>query len=148
MADVLPFYQALEDKGYEETRTQRALQERSILKIIKKQKFGGRLLDVGAGSGILVEEALAFGYKSMGLEPSTWLYNQAKVRNLPVLEGIFPDPRIIDKQDVITIIDVIEHVPDPVSLLKSAAQQITEDGVIVVSTPDLGSFFARVFSYK
>lgn len=148
MADVLPYYQALEDKGYEETRTQRALQERSILKIIKKQMPGGRLLDVGAGSGILVEEALAFGYKAMGLEPSTWLYNQAKVRNLPVLEGIFPDPRITDKQDIITIIDVIEHVPDPVLLLKSAAGQINEDGIIVVSTPDVSSFFARIFSYK
>lgn len=148
MEDVLPFYEELEDQGYEATRKERALQEKKILEIIKKTKAQGRLLDIGAGSGILVEEALNLGFEAVGLEPSKWLYNKSKERNLPVFLGTFPDERIKGLFDIITIIDVIEHVPDPVGLLKEASKALSKDGVIVITTPDVNSFFARILGFR
>ncbi|MFH2001219.1 MAG: hypothetical protein ABIK28_16170, partial [Planctomycetota bacterium] len=56
--DVLPFYEELEDQCYEEGRRQRGLQQRALLNRLNRFKNAGRLLDIGAGSGMLVEHAL------------------------------------------------------------------------------------------
>jgi hypothetical protein len=59
---VLDFYVDLEDTEYEDTKMERALQAEKIITIIKRHKPEGTLFDVGAGSGIFVEEALKAGY--------------------------------------------------------------------------------------
>ena len=148
MEDVLPFYEQLEDAGYEETRAERALQEKRIVQTLKTYKSYGRLLDIGAGSGILVEQALKAGFRAEGVEPSKWLQAKAAERNLPVFLGIFPHPQVQGSFDVITIIDVIEHVTDPVGLLKDSAERLSQDGLVVVVTPDVKSVLARVLSWR
>ena len=61
MSDVLRFYEGLVDTEYEDTRSARAVQERAIVMKALRYRRQGRLLDIGAGSGILVEEALKKG---------------------------------------------------------------------------------------
>src|ERR1043165_1274395 len=81
---VLSFYESMTDDVYEQTRPERTIQARAIMQQIKKLKGPGRLLDVGAGTGILVEVARDEGYLAQGVEPSEWLHRQASERGLNV----------------------------------------------------------------
>lgn len=146
--DVLSFYETMEDETYEETRAPRALQARKLIARIRRWRDGGRLLDVGAGSGILVEEAARAGFDAEGIEPSGWLHRQAAERGLEVRHGVLPHPEVRGPYDVVTLIDVIEHVPTPVPLLAGLREVMAEDGLAVVVTPDVGSLAARLMGRK
>jgi len=148
LEDVLRFYEDLEDVSYEEGRAARTFQAKKLLKIAQKYRPQGRLLDIGSGSGILVEQAIKMGYDAEGVEPSKWLQSQAVKHGLPVYLGTFPHPDTQGPYDVVTIIDVIEHVSDPVNLISDIRNVILEDGIIVVVTPDISSLMARILGWK
>src|ERR1044071_2799434 len=90
---VLKFYESLEDTAYDQGREQRGLQARKILEAILPYKKGGRLLDVGAASGILLEQARKLGFGGEGVEPSRSLAKTAQAAGLNVHLGIFPHPQ-------------------------------------------------------
>jgi SAM-dependent methyltransferase len=148
LKDVISFYEDLLDQSYETLRAARALQAKRILKVIKKYHQDGRLLDIGAGSGILVEQAIKMGYHAEGVEPSRWLYNKAKEYGLPVHLGVFPHPGLNGPYDVVTIIDVIEHVSEPMNLVFNIQNVIAKNGIVVAVTPDIDSFIARLLGWK
>ncbi|HUS36267.1 MAG TPA: class I SAM-dependent methyltransferase, partial [Verrucomicrobiae bacterium] len=140
---VLKFYESLEDSAYDQGREQRGLQARKISEAVFRYKKGGRLLDVGAASGILLEQAAKLGFDGEGVEPSKSLAKSAQDAGLKVHLGTFPHPAIKGVYDVITLIDVIEHVPCPIPLLKDIAAHLKPDGVGVLTTPDIRSLVAR-----
>jgi SAM-dependent methyltransferase len=148
LTEVLGFYEDLQDLDYERSREARAFQEARILQRVQRYRSGGRLLDVGAGAGVLVEEALKRGWAAVGVEPSQWLHDQAAKRGLPVLRGTLPHSDLRGPFHVVTLIDVLEHVPNPVGLLTDVADVLDRDGVTVIATPDVSSFCARVFGWR
>jgi SAM-dependent methyltransferase len=148
MAEVLSFYEKLEDQDYEAGRAERSLQSRGILDVLRRIQPGGRLLDIGAGTGMLVEQALQMGYRAEGIEPSQWLHSVARRRNLPVHLGTFPAPETTGRFDAITLIDVIEHVPNPVELLRGIAANLADAGYAIIVTPDVGSLAARILKWR
>lgn len=148
LTDVLNYYEDLEDPLYEATRKGRELQANKMLSVIIKHARGKKLLDIGAGSGILVEQALGLGFAAVGVEPSRWLFQKAGELNLPVVLGTFPHPDLKGSFDVITLIDVIEHVNNPVGLLLDAAKALSQDGIIVIATPDIGAVLAKILGKR
>ena len=100
----------------------------------------------GAGSGLLVAEARRQGLDATGVEPSRALVEMARSRNVvEVLPGVFPHPELAERRfDLIFLVDVIEHVSNPLELLRHRAQALNARGVVVVVTPDIGSITARV----
>jgi 2-polyprenyl-3-methyl-5-hydroxy-6-metoxy-1,4-benzoquinol methylase len=148
LPEVLSYYEQLEDQAYEQGRKERTLQAEALVKQLGKHIEKGTLLDVGAGSGILVEAAIQAGYKAEGVEPSAWLQQQAEKLQLPVKKGILNDLAEEARFDVITLIDVIEHVVDPVGLMKEIASRLTINGYAMVVTPDCSSFFATILGRK
>jgi len=148
LPEVLPFYENLEDSAYEAGRRERSAQARKILEAARRLQPYGRLLDIGAGSGMLVEQAIQLGFQAEGIEPSAWLHGMARQRDLPVHLGTFPSPAVAGPFDVITLIDVIEHVTNPVELLRSIAASLSPSGSVIIVTPDVGSLAARVFGWK
>jgi hypothetical protein len=81
-------YLHLQDEEYEETRLARHKQSLLLLEEVRPfLEPNSSLLDIGAGSGILVEVALQLGFRAVGVEPSIWLSNVAERRGLPVLQG-------------------------------------------------------------
>ena len=148
MPEVLNFYIDMEDPLYEMTRAQRAIQEKNILGSIKRKPPGARLLDVGAGSGIMVEVAKQEGYKACGVEPSISLQKKADELGLNVISGTVSALERSDRYDVITSIDVLEHVSDPVNLLKEINYFMSEDGLAIIVTPDRKSFFASLLGWR
>jgi SAM-dependent methyltransferase len=148
LANVLRFYEALEDHDYTEGRDQRILQARRLLEIVRRHVPRGRLVDIGAGSGILVEQANALGYEAEGVEPSRWLCQRAVERGLKVHLGTYPHQDLRPGFDVVTLVDVIEHVPNPVELLRHVASQLSDHGIGLVVTPDVKSIVARLMGPK
>lgn len=148
LSDVLAYYERLEDEAYENGRKERYLQAEALIEELKKQGPPSRLLDVGAGSGILVEAAIKAGFNAEGIEPSSWLQQQAGERGLPVRRGLLDDIASEEAYDAITLIDVIEHVEDPMALLKGIRKRLAPGGVALIVTPDCRSFFARLLGRR
>ncbi len=142
--EVLNLYVNLQDEDYENTRQERFKQLDSWFKIIKRYKTKGHLLDIGAGSGILVEKAMAQGFDALGIEPSHWLVAQAHKHHLPVIQGIFPHPDYRRNPTVVTITEVIEHIKNPRELLQHVHAILENDGIVLMVTPDVGSCVATL----
>jgi len=104
----------------------------------------GRLLDVGCAAGFFLAEARAF-YDVQGVELSAWSSAYARERlGLPVHTGTLQDAALpAGHFDVVTLWDVIEHVPDPVPLLAEAARVLVPGGRLVLTTGDRGSAYAQ-----
>ncbi len=149
MNDVLPFYEnTMEDPTYESLRKGRSLQARKVVEKIIKYKKQGKLLDVGAGSGILVEQAIKTGYKAEGIEPSRWFQEKATELGLPVYLGSLPHSNLRGPYEIVTLIDVIEHVSNPIELLLEIKKITTTNSIIVIITPDRGSIPAKLLGWK
>lgn len=149
---VVQAYEDLEDQEYEAGRKERALQARAILSrmlaVARARPDGARLLDIGAGSGILVEAATELGLKAEGIEPSRSLQSTASRHDCTVHLGTLPHADVAGGFDFVTIIDVIEHVDDPVALVRAASDLLKESGHLVVVTPDANSLMARMMGWR
>lgn len=150
--DTTAYYRELEDTEYESSRKERMNQTRMILrkimKVVGKETKGLRLLDIGAGSGILLETATDLGFDAEGVEPSAWLRKVGHMHGCRINADVIPHPEILGPYDVITLIDVIEHVSTPIEMIQNATVLLKPGGVIVIVTPDVKSIAARIMGWR
>ena len=145
-AQILDSYVAVEDPLYLEEREGRVLTfERHLRPLEKIKPPPGRLLDVGAYTGVFVEIAARHGWDAWGVEPSHWAVGEARARGLQMLEGTLDSAELqSDAFDVVTMWDVIEHLTDPFRELQNAHRVLKPGGLLVVHTMDIDSLFARI----
>ena len=146
--DPLRHYITMQDDSYLATSVARSSQMKFLLNAIAKHKKAGTLLDVGAGSGLLVAEAIKRGYKAEGVEPSTHLQGEANSRGIPIRLGTLNEYHTDRTYDIITCIDVVEHVTYPVALLSQIRALLSPHGIGVIVTPDVNSVAARTMGRK
>lgn len=144
-APLHALYRAVHDDAYlDEAAGRRATADR-LLDLIAPHAAAGRLLDVGCGPGLLLDEARRRGYEPLGLELSATAAEHARrVLGLEVLEvplEAFSDP---DGFDVVVLADVLEHLDDPCTALDRCARLLRPGGVLCVATPDPASLVARL----
>ncbi len=112
------------------------------------QKFSkvGRLLDIGCAFGFFLEPARKNGWDVQGLEISEIAYNHSKNKlKLPVLNKTLEEAKFKSNSfDVVTMFDVIEHLSDPKKALKEVRRILKPNGLIVITTPDIGSVAAKI----
>jgi len=145
--DLMGLYERLTDPGYAESQESRILQMRWLLKeALEDKPEAADLLDIGAGTGLLVREARALGLDAVGVEPSAWLVEHAGQSNgVDVLQGVYPHPALAGRRfDLVLLIDVIEHVADPLQLLRDCRAALKPDGLLVLVTPDISSVAAKL----
>lgn len=150
-ADLVALYEGLVDQDYQEGAENRTEQMAQLLGKIKKISASYKtLLDVGASTGLLVAEARRQGFVAEGIEPSTWAVAVAERQNgVRLHRGTFPHPDLAGQLfDVIAFVDVIEHVEDPVGLLRAAKEALAPGGLLVVTTPDVDSVAARLLGAR
>jgi len=144
-------YEQLTDLEYEETQDTRLLQFRWLLDHAQRDAPAAHtLLDIGAGIGLLVSEARRRGLEAVGVEPSRSLAASAHNINAAVLlQGVFPHPALAGRRfDIICLIDIIEHVAQPVDMLRDCAKALSPGGVVVIVTPDVESVPARMLGRR
>lgn len=117
-------------------------QSRKILANLKKLRpNGSTLCDIGSGYGFFVEEALKYNFQVVGIEPAKELIKYTQKKNLPIsrtnLAQFIKTHK--KKYDFVTLIHVIEHVVDPLKLIKNALQLLKPNGILYIETPNLNS---------
>ncbi len=88
----------------------------------------GRLLDIGCGTGTLMQEASPY-YQCVGLDPSARAASAAREAGFEVIEVTIEDARIDPESfEVVTMYSVIKHVLDPLHVLKLVHRILTPGG--------------------
>lgn len=103
---------------------------------------GKRVVDVGCGGGILSESLALQGAQVTGIDLAEKPLKVAKLHQLE--SGVQVDYRLIAAEDlaveepesfdVVTCMEMLEHVPDPVSVMKACARMAKPDGWVFFST--------------
>lgn len=139
------YEEVVDDEYLSSAQARRGAFDRLMRQVRSRHPEGRTLLDIGAGIGLLCRSAEDAGFSARGVEPSQWAVEQATNEGSVVFQGYFPldlpDSRTFD---VITAVDVIEHVGDPVAFLSAAVDRLATDGLLVLVTPDIGSLVARM----
>jgi 2-polyprenyl-6-hydroxyphenyl methylase/3-demethylubiquinone-9 3-methyltransferase len=107
---------------------------------VRRPLEGKSALDVGCGAGLLAEPLARLGAKVTGIDASTELIAVARehaaamgleiayrAADLLAIEGEF---------DLVTCMEVIEHVADPAAFVAALAQRLAPQGLLVLSTPN------------
>lgn len=105
----------------------------------------GRLLDVGAGTGLFMEASIRRGWEATGIETSEAAARIAAGNTTgQILRGTLEDVDVDGQFDAATLWDVLEHVPDPRSSLTSLGRLLTPRGLIGISLPNVAGLKARM----
>jgi SAM-dependent methyltransferase len=112
-------------------------------------KPGDRVLDIGCGSCISLLEIRNLGAEPFGIETDPNVRAIADHFGLAVHIGsIHDNPFPEQKFDLIVLNQVIEHVPDPIALLKLIRNRLRPQGRVVLAFPNTGSLNKRIFGRK
>lgn len=108
---------------------------------------GGKLFEIGCGSGMLIKRMRMIGWKCDGIDFSQHAVNQAKQNN--------PDSNISksdlesyhsnEKYDLIILAHVLEHFHDPIIALEICKSLLNDAGKIYIAVPNINSWDAKVF---
>lgn len=119
------------------------------IRAIESFQKGGRLLEVGCGTGYFLEEALRSPHWDVsGIEPTTKAAEYAQ-QNLPanIYKGRFSDVDLPSEYfDVIAMWNVLEHLDHPIADLKYAYHLLKDSGWLVLAVPNLESLEAKIFN--
>lgn len=110
---------------------------------------GLRLLDVGCSSGLFLDEARAADFDACGAELSRDTAAFARSHfGLAVHAGDWREAGYAEGGfDVVTLFDVIEHLPDPLGELAALLRLLRPGGLLLQSTPNVDGLFPRL-SYR
>lgn len=103
---------------------------------------GGRVLDYGCGPGDMLKVARAMGVDAVGIDASEYSVRRAAVRGLEVELGDYESMSYRDESfDLIFAQSVLEHVGDPVAMVRALRRILKPDGVLLLSAPTPGPHF-------
>jgi 2-polyprenyl-6-hydroxyphenyl methylase/3-demethylubiquinone-9 3-methyltransferase len=101
---------------------------------------GKSALDVGCGAGLLAEPLARLGAQVTGLDASSELIaaatEHAKAKGLAIDYRAGELAALDGRFDLITCMEVIEHVADPAAFVKMLATRLAENGLLIMSTPN------------
>jgi len=106
----------------------------------------GRYLDVGCGSGGSLGVAQALGWQVAGIEMDAGAAEKARRFTHEVHVGdVLTAPFSAGRFDVVTSFHVLEHVADPVAVVRRMLQWLAPDGLVIIEVPNAGGLGARLF---
>ncbi|MBI3577699.1 class I SAM-dependent methyltransferase [Candidatus Gottesmanbacteria bacterium] len=129
------FYAAADIAVYIEKEEMFRVLFRRVISFIKRFISSGRFIDIGAGVGLLVDEAKKAGFDAIGFEPS-----KAAVVAAKKYFGIKLGSKMTNKKvDVVVMNHVLEHLENPKKLLSSVSCKF-----LFIGVPNFGSFLAQL----
>ena len=124
--------------------------ESSIDKIEKLRPNRGRILDVGTAGGAFLGVSARRGWEVSGCEPNRWLAAWGSdFYGIDIHPGTIFDMALDDALfDVVTLWDVLEHTPDPKSVLVECQRVLKPGGLLIINYPDISSMVSRLMGEK
>lgn len=116
-------------------------------KIVNK-KENIKLLDIGSATGYFLNIANKKGFDVQGIEISSSASEIANSRGIKTFNGVLKNFKTKDKFDVITMLDVIEHINQPYDDIKIANTLLNKNGLLIINTPDSGSLLAKTLQHN
>jgi 2-polyprenyl-3-methyl-5-hydroxy-6-metoxy-1,4-benzoquinol methylase len=107
---------------------------------------GRRLLEIGANVGLFLDVARGLGWDVRGIEPSKWAVEQGVAQfGVPLRQGTAEEldegPR---SADLVVMLDVLEHLVDPLETLRRLRDVVDDEGLLVLSTVNLSGLHGRI----
>ena len=107
---------------------------------------GRQLLEIGSNVGLFLDVARERGWDAVGYEPSEWAVRFGKERfgvdlRRGALEELDVAPGSVDS---VVMLDVLEHLVDPLGSLRRLGGVLAPDGLLTLSTVNVSSLHARV----
>jgi 2-polyprenyl-3-methyl-5-hydroxy-6-metoxy-1,4-benzoquinol methylase len=117
-----------------------------ILHFLSKARKPSRILDIGAADGYLGAILRRGGHCLVGIESDLRLAEQART-HYEVLHSV--DVESFDfpyrgEFDYILLADVLEHLRDPLAVLRRASSCLSPDGELIISLPNVAHLFVRL----
>jgi 2-polyprenyl-3-methyl-5-hydroxy-6-metoxy-1,4-benzoquinol methylase len=134
--------------GYSDYRGAEPVLKREFARsvdFVRRFSDGSRLLDLGCAYGFFLKEAAKHHFEVLGIELAEDAAESCRQAGLNVLSGIADEANMkrIGEIDVITMFDVIEHLPQPRETLALCVRYLKPGGVVVITTGDFASLAAR-----
>ena len=123
---------------------------KDILAKIENHTQRGKILDVGCALGYFLKIAKDSGWETVGLELSQIGSKHAKEKfNLKVINKTVEEASFSPNTfDAISMIGVLEHLPNPLQLLRQCMRILKPEGVILVVVPNMYSLLNMVLRDK
>lgn len=133
------------DEEYAEEAPSRSINAHLCLATIRKFARSGRLLEAGCAAGYFLNAART-DFSVVGVEPCRWAAAEASRRfGVTVHAGTLEEAALPGGSfDVVAMVDVIEHLADPVGALSECRRVLKPGGLLYLVTPDIGSLSAKV----
>lgn len=116
---------------------------KGLEQLVKRHVSGRVMLDVGCGDGVFLS-SVSDEWSKQGLEPSVSGATLARKKNLDVSQATLDDAPDPYNADLISALDVIEHVIDPHHFVESCKRHLRPGGVILLLTGDADSYPAKI----
>lgn len=111
----------------------------ALLRMAGGSILGGRLLDVGCATGDFLLASRGV-FEVEGVEISAASAAVARQRGIPVTIGTLADVPDDERFDVISLLQVVEHLREPLPVLRQAWTRLRPGGLLFLSTPAIDSF--------
>ena len=110
---------------------------------------GAKILDIGTAGGAFLDAANEFGFDAYGMEPSKDLVERGKARGLKIEQGTIESHGFeAHRFDMVSLWDVIEHLPDPKAALIEIRNLLKPNGVLLINFPDIGTWQSKIAGKK
>lgn len=119
-------------KGYLEAERELRAEARQVLRMIPRDR--GRLLEIGCAGGFFLDEARV-KFDVSGIELNQTMADHASRMGIPVLRGRVEDVTPEGPFDVLVLMDVLEHIPDPRALFRQVQGWLSSDACILIRGP-------------
>ena len=140
--------------GYEKYHRKKEYQEREALfRNIFTKRAGiigrffpkpGRVLDVGCATGIFLSILAEKGWEVWGVEPSAECAIEARKKGIKVTGGYFEKSKLPEGFfDLVVFNHTLEHMEDPVRVLRKAGGLLKEKGRVLVDAPNFASLHSK-----
>ena len=107
-----------------------------IESFLPELKGNENIVDIGCGHGGVCHELIKQGFDVSGIEINQDAIKSLKEKGFKILQTNITKPfDIVDRFNIVCILDVLEHLFDPYLLLKEAKKITKKDGYMIVMIP-------------